>query len=70
MLDSSFKLNRLHNLLVFKKTVGNSKKKVSYGPSVNPMLSGMALSADKVDSTIETESIDLDTALAMEYRVN
>ncbi len=70
MLDKSIKLNQLHNVLVFKKTVDDSKKKVSYRLSVSPMLSGIALPVDKLYSTIETESIDLDTALAMESRVD
>lgn len=34
------------------------------------MLSGVTISPDKIQSTIETESIDLDTALSMEYRVD
>ena len=46
------------------------KKKVSYGLSVIPIISGIALPAAKLDCTIETGSFDLDTALAMEYGVD
>jgi FkbM family methyltransferase len=70
MLDKSIKLNQLHNVVLVKKSVGDLKGKILYSLSTVPMLSGITISPDKVHSTIETESIDLDTALSMEYRVD
>jgi FkbM family methyltransferase len=70
MLDKSIKLNKLHNVVLIKKSVGDLKGKILYRLSTVPMLSGVTISPDKIQSTIETESIDLDTALSMEYRVD
>ena len=76
MLDKSIKLNQLHNVVLIKKIVGDLKGKIQYRLSTVPMLSGITnandnlKSPDKVHSIIETESIDLDTALSMESRVD
>jgi hypothetical protein len=56
--------------MLIKKSVGNLKGKISYSLSTDPMLSGITIPAGIVNSTIETESIDLITALAMEDRVD
>jgi FkbM family methyltransferase len=72
MLDKSIKLNQLHNVVLIKKSVGDLKGKILYSLSTVPMLSGITnandnlISPDKVHSTIETESINLDIALSME----
>jgi FkbM family methyltransferase len=70
MLDKSIKLNQLHNVMLIKKSVSNSKGKTLYSLSTVPMLSGISIPAGLVHSTIETQSIDLDTALSMENRVD
>jgi FkbM family methyltransferase len=70
MLDKSIKLNQLHNVMLIKKSVGNLKGKTLYSLSTVPMLSGITIPVGLVHSTIETQSIDLDTALAMESRVD
>lgn len=69
MLEKSIKLNKLHNIILVKKAVGDSRKKVSYGLSVIPMNSGVT-TPHKIESIIETESVDLDTVLASENRIN
>jgi FkbM family methyltransferase len=76
MLEKSIKLNKLHNVLLIKKSVGDLQGKILYNLSTVPMFSGITnandklTSPDKVHSTIEVESIDLDTALSMESRVD
>ena len=72
MLEKSIELNQLHNIILIKKPVGDMKKKVSYNLSVIPMYSGVNIN-NNVDSAIETieiQSIDLDTALSMENKVD
>jgi FkbM family methyltransferase len=80
MLEKSMRLNQLRNVVLIKKPVGDSKKKVSFDLTLGPVHSGIditetfepgtALATEKVDTNIETESIDLDTALAMESKIN
>jgi FkbM family methyltransferase len=76
MLEKSMRLNQLRNVVLIKKPVGDSKKKVLFDLRLDPVHSriditetfepGTALATEKV----ETESIDLDTALAMESKIN
>lgn len=71
MLEKSIELNHLHNIALVKKIIGDSKKKVLYGISAVPMESGITTTSNKgLDSTIELESIDLDTALIMENKID
>lgn len=69
MLERSIKLNRLHNVLLIKKPAGKSKERVLFSLSVAPMNSGIN-PHHEVDSIIESETIDLDSILAMEDRVD
>jgi FkbM family methyltransferase len=71
MLEKSIELNHVHNIALVKKIIGDSKKKVLYGLSDIPMESGITNTPIKdLDSTIELESIDLDTALIMENKID
>jgi FkbM family methyltransferase len=69
MLEQSIRLNDLQNVSLIKKAVGESSFKAQYGLSVVPMNSGIT-TPHKVDSTIEVETVDLDTELASEDRVD
>jgi len=68
MLEKSIKLNKLNNIILFKKAVSNSKGKVLFNLSQRPMESGITVS-NKSDNTIEIESIDLDTILCNEKKI-
>ena len=71
MLEKSIELNHLHNIVLVKKTIGDSKKKVLYNLSDIPMESGIITTINRdLNSTIESESIDLDTALIMENKID
>jgi FkbM family methyltransferase len=71
MLEKSIELNQLRNIVLVKKTIGESKK-VLYGLSEVPMESGITTASNRKDlnSTIEIETIDLDTALIMENKID
>jgi FkbM family methyltransferase len=72
ILEKNIKLNQIHNIEVIKKPVADAKKKITFDLSYHPMLSGIALSglSEKDRSTIEAETIDLDTALVRENRID
>lgn len=75
MLEKNVQLNHLNNVILIQKAVSDSKKKVlldlSYASIASEIVSSNVL--EKVTDTnnfLETESIDLDTALAMENRLD
>ena len=71
MLEKSIELNQLHNITLVKKLIGDLKKKVLYGLSAVPMESGIITRPHKdLNFTIEIESIDLDTVLLMENKID
>ena len=69
MLEKSIRLNNLKNIIPIKKAISNTGKKVLFNLSVRPMESGIA-SSNEMDSTIEVDSIDLDSMLSTENKVN
>lgn len=75
ILENSIKLNRLDNIVLIKKIAGDSKRKVSYSLSMNPSESGVIktsgyTSTEHRSDTLVTECIDLDSALATEYKID
>jgi FkbM family methyltransferase len=71
MLENSIELNNLHNVVLIKKAIGDSKKKVLFGLSVIPMESGIITEPNRhTYSGIEVESVDLDSVLVSEDRVD
>jgi FkbM family methyltransferase len=71
ILEKSIELNNLHNVVLVKKAIGDSKKKVLFGLSVIPMESGIITEPSRdTYSGIEVESVDLDSALVSEDRVD
>jgi FkbM family methyltransferase len=69
MLEKSIQLNNLKNIILIKKAISDSGKKILFNLSIRPMESGIA-SSNKTDSTIEVDSIDLDSMLSAENKVN
>ena len=69
MLEQSIRLNNLQNVYLIKKAAGESSFRAQYGLSVVPMNSGIT-TPHKIDSTIEIETVDLDTELASEDRID
>jgi FkbM family methyltransferase len=69
MLEKSIKLNKLDNITLIKKAISDSKKKVLFTLSSRPMESGITIS-NKSNSIIEIDSIDLDSILSEENRVD
>lgn len=71
LLKKSIRSNQLKNIVLIEKAVGESAKKVLFGLSNVPMESGIiSRPTTDADSNVEIESIDLDTALATENRVD
>jgi FkbM family methyltransferase len=75
MLEKNVQLNQLNNVILIKKPVSDSKKKVLLDLSCASIVSEIVSSnvLEKVTDTnnlLETESIDLDTALAMESKLD
>jgi FkbM family methyltransferase len=71
ILRRNIDANNAHNVILLKKLAGDSKRKVSYRLSVDPQESGVVSALDKeTDSIVETECIDLDSALAIEHRID
>jgi FkbM family methyltransferase len=74
MLEKNVELNQLNNVILIKKPVSDSKKKVLLDLSCASIVSEIASSdvLEKVtdNNSLETESIDLDTALAMESKLD
>lgn len=71
MLEKSIELNHIHNVKLIRRAVSHSEKKISFHLNEMPLESAFIATSDiKSDSIIETQSIDLDTALAGEDRVD
>jgi FkbM family methyltransferase len=72
MLETSIELNHLYNITLVKKAVAEKRKKVLLDISSAPALSKISSSntLDQGTACVETESIDLDTALALEDRLD
>jgi FkbM family methyltransferase len=73
LLEKSVKLNQLDNVIIIKKAVGDSQKKVLLDPSVPSTVYSNILTLDssKTRSVFaQVECIDLDTALALEDKVD
>jgi FkbM family methyltransferase len=72
MLETSIRLNELNNVTLIKKAVGESEKKVlqdiSYSSAVYSKV--LTYGSGKDNAIVEVESIDLDTALAGEDKVD
>jgi FkbM family methyltransferase len=72
MLETSIKLNQLSNIMLIKRAVGEKREKVLLDISSAPAFSNISSSntLDQGTGCVEIESIDLDTALAMENRLD
>ena len=72
MLERSIKLNQLSNIMLIKRAVGEKREKVLLDISSAPAFSNISSSntLDQGTGCVEIESIDLDTALAMENRLD
>jgi len=71
ILKKSIALNQIRNIVLIQKAVGDTKKAILFGLSAIPMQSGVITGpTTDAESSIETECIDLDTALATENRVD
>jgi FkbM family methyltransferase len=72
MLEKSVKLNQLNNIVIIKKAVGDSQKKVLLDLSVPSTVYTKVLTLrSKINSTFaQVECTDLDTALAKEDKVD
>lgn len=71
MLEKSIELNHIHNVKLIRRAIGHSEKKISFHLTDTPMHSSfIPTNNTKIGSVLETESIDLDTALAGEDRVD
>lgn len=71
MLEESIKLNNLSNTVLVKKPVADSEGKVLFNLSADPPASTVITRPDNThSSTIEMESVDLDTALAKENKID
>jgi FkbM family methyltransferase len=69
MIRKSIKLNKVSNIELIEKAVGDSRSRVKLGLSVVPMTSGI-LMHDKVESSIEADMIDLDTELLTKEKID
>jgi len=63
LLERNIALNQINNVVLIKKPVSDSIKKVLFRLSKDPPTSGIETD-DKNESVIEMEAIDLDTALS------
>jgi FkbM family methyltransferase len=69
ILERTIKLNSLNNIVLVKRPVADSKRKVLFGLAASPMDSGINASK-KIETIIKIEGIDLDAALIGENRVD
>jgi FkbM family methyltransferase len=69
ILEKSVRLNQLDNITVVKKLVGNSNGKARFGLSKIPMVSSVT-ATDHLESVVEIETVDLDSFLIMESRID
>jgi FkbM family methyltransferase len=70
MLEKSIDLNHLHNVELIKRPVGDSKKKVSFDLTTAPGHAGINIKSHEVESVLEIETIELDTVLSREKRID
>ena len=63
LLEKNIALNQINNVVLMKKPVSDSKKKVFFKLSQDPPTSGI-VKIDKNETVLEMEAIDLDTALS------
>lgn len=73
ILEKSIRLNNIDNVLIVKKVVGSSKKKLQYALSTIPQESGIVAnrpSISNIMAVIEMESIDLDSAVVGENKID
>jgi FkbM family methyltransferase len=69
MLEKSIGLNKLQNLTLIKKAVSENEDKLVFNLTERPMESGIISSNDSY-TTVEVESVDLDSALAEESKID
>jgi FkbM family methyltransferase len=69
-LEESIEINHLDNVLLIKKPVGDSKEKISFDLTDEPVHAGFNIKSYKSSSSIKIQIVDLDTALAMESKID
>jgi FkbM family methyltransferase len=70
LLEESIEINHLDNVLLIKKPVGDSKEKISFDLTDEPVHAGFNIKSYKSSSSIKIQIVDLDTALAMESKID
>jgi FkbM family methyltransferase len=74
ILEKSIEMNNLKNIILVKKAVGDSQKRVTYNIDKVPMLSKIVPQGENTNITLGnvmvTETVDLDTYLKQEVKID